>query len=371
MRRTLVSLFLAGALMFLAVNAQALPRFAARTGQKCMSCHVNPSGGGMRTPMGAQYGREEIPVPSLAEGFQLEDFTTLVANVLGVGADFRTIYYYQQYPDTGSGSTNANAFWQMQGDLYLNFRVAKKVNLYLDKGLYSGFEAFGLLNVLPASGSVKIGKFVPNYGLKLDDHTAYIRTITGFSPAVGRPELTGVELAVAPGPSTIMGGLFNAEDGFGGSVGNSKAYLGRAEVLWPAAEDIGIGFGGNLFGYESPQDASRILYYGGFGLFSIYDFSLIGEVDWLRTEGESATVVGAVVYGEANYPVITGVDLKLAYDFYDPDLDLKTGARSRYGFGVEFFPIGGVELRLMYRVASEEGVDGQTNEVDAMFHLYL
>jgi hypothetical protein len=371
MNRSVVVSFLTVALILLSASAQALPRFAARTGQKCMSCHVNPSGGGMRTPMGAQYGREELPVPDLSEGLQLEDFTTLIANVMGVGADFRTIYYFQQSPDTGAGSTSSNAFWQMQGDLYLNFRIAKKINLYLDKGLYSGFEAFGLLNVLPASGSVKIGKFVPNYGLKLDDHTAYIRTVTGFSPAAGRPELTGLELAVAPGPATIMGGLFNAEDGFAGSGGNNKAYLGRAEVLWTAAKEVGVGFGGNLFGYEDLRSATSFLYYGGFGMFSVYDFSLIGEVDWLRSKGPGATIVGAVVYGEADYPVVAGVDLKLAYDFYDPDLDLKSGARSRYGFGVEFFPIGGVELRLMYRIASEEGLDATTNEFDAMFHLYL
>jgi hypothetical protein len=73
-------------------GASALPRFASRTGSKCQSCHVDPSGGEMRQTFGVQYGRDRLPVPGWGGDSPAEDFSNIVANVLGVGADFRMLY---------------------------------------------------------------------------------------------------------------------------------------------------------------------------------------------------------------------------------------------------------------------------------------
>jgi hypothetical protein len=356
--------------MLLSREAPALPRFAAQTGSKCQSCHVNPAGGGMRNSFGAQYGRQELPVPQWSEAVGLEDLTKLLPSVLGVGADFRTLYLVRNVPDsTGRSSTTADEFWQMQGDIYFNFRVAKKVNLYFKKGLYSGFEAFGLLQVLPLNGNVKIGKFVPNYGLRLDDHTAFIRTYTGFSPEAGRPEITGLEAAIAPGSMVVGGGVYNAADGFGASGGSEKAYLGRAEGMFEISEGSGLGIGANVF--HRKQAAGSTTLYGCFGTFGIGRFTVIGEGDMLKTENTLRNTTGVLLYGEASYALVDGFDLKLAYDFYDPDKDFKSGSTSRYSFGAEFFPIGGVEVRPMYRVIVEDPTDIKNNEFHLLFHIYL
>ncbi|MEK9138846.1 MAG: hypothetical protein AAB393_17130, partial [Bacteroidota bacterium] len=196
----IAALFVLGFLT--ALPTFALPRFASRTGAKCQSCHVNPSGGGMRQTFGVQYGRETLPVPTWSDEFDLEDFSTKLTDFISIGADFRTVYFYQQNPDTGTPPKSvkgANAFWQMQGDVYVNYKLAKKVSIYLDKGIYSGFEIFGVLNILPGNGYIKVGKFVPNYGLKMDDHRIYTRQFTGFSTELGRPELTGAEVGFLPG----------------------------------------------------------------------------------------------------------------------------------------------------------------------------
>lgn len=351
-------------------TADALPRFSARTGMSCRSCHVDPSGGGMRQAFGAKYGREELPVPAWSDGVTTEDFTSFITNALGVGADLRTLYMVRSVPDSsGTASHTENAFWQMQGDLYLNFRISKKVGLYLKKGLYSGFEAFGTLQVLPASGHIKVGKFVPNYGMRMDDHTAFVRTYTGFSPAAGRPELTGVEAGVAPGAFRVVAGVFNAADAFGGGD-SRKAFLGRAEGLFPIGEDGALGVGANVFRRELETGAKQTLA-GGFGSFSIGNLTVLGEVDMIRTAGASKTVTGLVAFGEADYLVTPGVDLKFMYDFYDADKDLKSGAVSRYSAGFEFFPVSGVEVRPLYRIVIEDPTDVPNNELHILFHLYL
>jgi hypothetical protein len=370
MKRMIVLVTAGLAIGMLSAVSFALPRFASQTGAKCQSCHINPSGGAMRQTFGVQYGREQLPVPEWSKEFEMEDFTNIIANVLGVGADFRTLYFYQQ-----KDSVNNNAFFQMQGDIYLNFRVAKKVSMFLKKGLRSGYEVFGLLNILPASGHVKVGKFVPAFGTKVDDHTAYIRTETGFSPETGRPELTGAEVGVSPGPVTVFGGIYNAStDDFGSSTGSQKAFLGRAEGMFKLGEGTTFGVGANLFSRQnapSPTVAGyTTTYYGVLGSFSFHNLTIFGEADQLKNNG-SEGVTGVVTYVEANYVVIPGVDLKVAYDFYDPNKDIQDGAKSRYSFGFEFFPITGVEVRPMYRIVKDQPVDIKNDEFHLIIHFYL
>ena len=49
---TIISTALATALP--ALTARAVPRYSARYEQNCMLCHVNPSGGGMRSAYAVQ-----------------------------------------------------------------------------------------------------------------------------------------------------------------------------------------------------------------------------------------------------------------------------------------------------------------------------
>ncbi len=371
MKTTLRSIAFVVVLLLVCDIASALPRFAARTGAKCQSCHVNPSGGGIRQTFGVQYGRDQLPVPTWSEEYNLDEFSTQITDFISVGADFRTLFFYQQLPDTSAAAkTSSNAFWQMQGDVYMNFRIAKKVSIYIDKGIYSGFEIFGLLNILPANGFIKVGKFTPNYGMKMDDHTTFIREYTGFSAERGRSEVTGAEVGVSPGPMTITGGIFNATDGFGAGASDKKAFLGRAEGIFKAGEDINIGVGANVFTKKNATGIRTTLF-GGFGAFSYQDFTLLGEVDMLQNKFSGVTTDGLAAYVEANYVVTPGVDVKVAYDFYDPDVDIKTGSMSRYSVGLEFFPISGVEVRPMYRIMKEDPTDIRNDEFHMLIHFYL
>lgn len=365
------AVFILGALV--SIPSYALPRFASRSGAKCLSCHINPSGGGMRQTFGVQYGRETLPVPTWSDELGLDDFSTRLTDFVSVGADFRTLYFYQQNPDTGippQSVKGTDAFFQMQGDVYMNFRLAKKVNIYLDKGLYSGFEIFGMLNVLPANGFIKVGKFVPNYGTKTDDHRAYIRMYTGFSPELGRPELTGAEVAFLPGPVSITGGVYNATDGFGAGTGSDKAVLGRAEGIFKATEDLHVGIGGNVFTKMNPA-GQRTTLFGGFGSLSYDNLTILGEGDLIENKAAGVKITGLVTFVEVDYVLTPGLDLKLGFDFYDPDKDLKTGSMSKYTVGFEFFPISGVEVRPLYRIVKDEPVDIKNDEFQLLVHFYL
>lgn len=56
-----------------ASTGNALPEYAAQTGEPCSSCHVSPSGGGARGPRGQAWVASEKPssVPDLAASLEL------------------------------------------------------------------------------------------------------------------------------------------------------------------------------------------------------------------------------------------------------------------------------------------------------------
>ena len=70
----LISLMVLGVLMVLSTSTtQALPEYAAQTGEPCASCHISPSGGGARTPRGQAWVGAGKPgqVPALIEALEL------------------------------------------------------------------------------------------------------------------------------------------------------------------------------------------------------------------------------------------------------------------------------------------------------------
>lgn len=70
----LIALGMLGVLVLLSTPAtQALPEYAAQTGEPCASCHISPSGGGARTPRGQAWVGAGKPgqVPALVEALEI------------------------------------------------------------------------------------------------------------------------------------------------------------------------------------------------------------------------------------------------------------------------------------------------------------
>jgi hypothetical protein len=323
--------------------AEAFPRFAQRIGASCQSCHVNPTGGGMRNAYGVTYGQETLPVREWKEETGMENFSTQLSEVFSFGADFRTRVVYRSLDRTTS-------FLQTQGDLYFAANVNKKLTVYLDKGVTSGTEVFGLLKMLPAHGYVKIGRFTPAYGIRLEDRN-------------NQAEDTGFELGLAPGGLTVSGGVFNGSGDVKQKVLAARAE-GRTEI-----GDIRLNLGGSVLRTPSSTATTRLL--GAFGGVSCAELSLFGEADFRKDEAAAGDRRSFLTYVEADYMVRSGLDLKVIYEYTDPDVDLKSGSFSATSFGVEFFPVAGLEVKPLFRLQKEEPVDQDNNEFHCLFHFYL
>jgi hypothetical protein len=68
-----LALVLLGGLLLAVQPGEALPEYAAQTGEPCGTCHVSPSGGGIRTPRGLGWIAASKPgaVASLPDALKL------------------------------------------------------------------------------------------------------------------------------------------------------------------------------------------------------------------------------------------------------------------------------------------------------------
>jgi len=351
--------------LFVVLNApvSSLPKFASRLKMSCQNCHVNPTGGGMRKAFGVTYGQQELPVPEWQEESGYSGFSTKLNEFIAFGADLRTLALAQQGDPSGRSS-----FFQMQTDVYVSAQLAKKASLYVSKGQGDRFEAFGLVNVLPLGGYVKAGWFAPAYGIRMDDHTMFIRSKTLFASSSGQD--AGLELAVSPGPVTITGAVSN---GASATTDDNlaKAVLGRAEGRF-AVSTVNVNLGGMYYNNASSTGITTL--YGAFAMVSLNEnVTLLGEVNRRRDFVNTVAAVTSqnILSLELDFVVTQGLDLKIGYDFYDEDIEYTSGTEERFAFGAEFYPLAGIELRPMYIMRKEKPTDVTNDQALLLFHVYL
>ncbi|MBI2429978.1 MAG: hypothetical protein HYV29_14510, partial [Ignavibacteriales bacterium] len=137
---------------------------------------------------------------------------------------------------------------------------------------------------------------------------------------------------------------------------------------------INFNVGGSAYNLPATAGAGKTQMWGGFGVVTIANnLTLLGELDFIQSFNTALTrtVTGNILYTEANYILFEGFDLKLGYEFYDPNVDLADGTASRITIGAEFFPLTGVEVRPLYRINQEAPTEIDNNELHVMFHFYF
>ena len=101
----------------LATSAGAIPRFAVRTGFDCGSCHVNPTGGGIRTAFARNvFARQWLALPAGAEAMD-EAFSPDIGRHIAIGTDVRPGYLWQNSPDPAFSDTSSLVTMPCQGGI--------------------------------------------------------------------------------------------------------------------------------------------------------------------------------------------------------------------------------------------------------------
>jgi len=382
----------------------AYPKFAALTGEKCVSCHVNPTGGGMRNSWGVKYGRDQLFMKIFEKANKKTEFNPQITKGISLGADMRMIFINDQ---TGQGNPNFNTFFQMQGDLYVNAQINKYINLMIAPGLFIPntygntplpvkSEIYGMISNLPAGLYFKVGRFIPNFGVKIPEHRAYNRSYNDlYTPYASD---AGIEVGISPGYFTLTTALSNGlSRDKDGKRNNSydfdaqKQFTASGDFRWVSRnEKYALGIGGsfitNPFKYDAIKNINALRQMAA-GFLSIGLFNrvaIIGELSYNRLSlRDSASTRSDLrtIFGELDIRIIKGLEFKFQYENYDPALGIKNSTleRQRFTFGTVVYPLNGFELEAVYRLVRNGLGDPQPpgaedikdDEMQVLFKFYF
>jgi len=424
------------------------PKFSERKRNfSCQTCHVDPSGGGMRTTAGRYYGRATLPMIATSPrpmddwdrnfpGLGRRDKATPYDEYMPVGpANFEEATAYKDSihdpwawgipkGETRYGpfaeryaKLNPDPVLRIGGDLrfatllaegeLLMFPMQFDIGTVLHpihhvtalmnigaRGRASGYsdtiddshtpyfrELFAMTNEWPYQLYAKASRFVPSYGLRLDDHTNRIRREFELDGSLPESRVLGVEVGAAaswpffnasyfkmnskyeePDPWDI----FDVDDGWGAALN-----LGWRGMGWSA--------GASTIVRRRPLDEGGDTdTFGVYGSFNPWFFSaripltLLGEIDVGTVQRESGREADQLVwYGELDWLIWNGVNMIVAYDWTDPDGDVIDDHSGRIQFGGQLVVIPGVTFDARIRrlnVATDEG-DG--TDLFLQMHLWF
>jgi hypothetical protein len=370
MRRWIIGL-IAGVL-WAASPVAAEPYLAVREGYKCSACHVNMTGGGMRTSFVSAHAKEILRYPDwFAQLTKPADaFTGEINQYVGIGADLRTSLTFVMQDKGTSGQVKNNTAFRgrlEETDLSVDEAVGYlAVNLipdlltfYLDQRFAPSVdtrEAWGMM-YLPWDIYLKAGMMFLPYGLQLQDDNAFIRggrngsATTGFSFFVSQPAF---EIGWEPGPVSFATAVSQ------GAVDDTDVQVsGTLDAMFtelPVVRNAFVGVSGSYAG--GGPETSLVGFFAGSNLGP---FTYLGEVDFRHDRVTDPVTMARegvgtfMAYVEGNFLAFDWLNLKAAFDYADWDGQLPrqgSDAENRVSVGIEPFLARFLQVRAFYRVSN-------------------
>ena len=309
--------------LFVAMPVGAEPYLAVRSGNQCLTCHVNKTGGGKRTVYGNAFGQVTMPARA-PESF----WNGVVMDYLAVGANLRAGAIATNTP----GEDDTFEFDVEEAQIYLEFPLLPSLfTIYMDQQVSPGTntrEIFGLFTLLKNKAWIKAGRIFRPFGWRLEDDSEFVREVVGYN--MNTPD-DGVEAGITLNGFEVILAVTN------GSAGGPEDNTGKQFSLLASyiSNMWRVGFSGNF--NDAGEDERSVV--GGFAGLRTGPISWLGEIDYiddqsLGTDGRKQ-VVGFV---EGNWLIRQGHNLKLTYGGFDPDDDVSNDQQNRYSIVYEYIP---------------------------------
>jgi hypothetical protein len=368
----LAVLFLLPVIIFVPKNGKALYFFAAKEGTRCSTCHINPTGGMLRTQVGLDYAQNDHSFREADTARPLLSF--FMGENLQAGSDVRFLYDYRDSTDfdTFSKDRSQSTFLTMQGALYLSANLGEHLTLFYNNDFgYGGFgqnrEMWGLFKKLPYNAYVKVGRFKVPYGIRLDDHTSFVKDRLGFGT---QSHQDGVEIGLTPATFFTHLSITNGEEDHIPTDFNTYKAVTATSGFIIRHFSIGGSFYYNRTSFSRLEKKRA----GAFGSISYGNLVLLGEVDYgwedsLAVLLQPKTEVLAA-YAEAGYQPHPKVWLKSKFDFFDPQRGAQDDDVQRITLEGDLYILKFSELRLLYRI-NQEKPEKDNNEALALLHIFF
>ncbi len=322
-------------LLLLPMAARAEPYLALQMGLKCVACHVNPTGGGLRTALGIAFVKGAIPANALPE--KLNGWSGGLGDYLRLGADLRTALTQTAVPGQPTQKVNGLEQFRVYGDVQV---IKDRLGLYLDETVEPGKpqrnEAYVRASMPGMAWYAKAGQFYLPFGWRLQDQSAFVRTASGINMTT--PD-KGVELGMERDD-------WSAQLDYTDGIGNSgSGHQVTSQVVW--LQPWGrIGLAGAST--RSPASSRQVT--GLFGGTRTGPLTWLAELDLVSDgsypEGRRSMLA---TLAEVNWLVLKGHNLKFSAETLDPDRRVAHDNEARYSLVYEYTPIPFVQLRAGWR----------------------
>jgi len=351
---------LAGLLLLLAIGlpANAEPYLAAQMGLKCMQCHVNPTGGGMRNAYGNTFAQTLLAAKRIGSDEDL--WTGQVMKFLSVGGNARANYNWEDVPHQDT----TNDFNLEEARVYLDFGVIpNRLSVYIDQRLAPGnadnMEANVRYWFKENEFYVKAGRMYLPFGYRFEDDNAFVRQLSGIN--MQAPD-EGVEFGLEHGNWTAQLAVSNGAGG-GSEVDSGKQIVTRAEFVqsrWRAGASL-------LFNDTDLGNRSGA---GVFGAFDAGPVTLLGEVDYIDDDSIGSGTKLVATLAEADWKIRQGHNLKLTYEWFEPNRDIDEDEQTRSSLLYEWSPIQFIQLRAGVRMYDGIPQNDNQNRTQAFVQLH-
>ncbi len=372
-------------------SSYAIPRFALSKGEaNCLSCHTNPTGGGIRTSGGEAFSKNV-----LAMWKRGGEFSGQISEGIRIGADIRT--QFLSFSTTGpvgmpaEETRSMSTFHAMSSALMVDASLTNTLNAYVRwDPLANSNEVFGTLHLVHESGElweagsvvthayVKTGAFVPAFGIRFDDHTVYTR---GGNRGVSGNDAAGLfwvegyrDVGVELGATLFdhiglqiayLNGNEEFPNGDLAFLNDNKALSVRATGSAELIDDaLSFEIGGSIYMHSEvvPGDTSAGIAARDLSLIGVHigirggPVTLLAEYDIgensYRTDGNYVDEANALT-AEIAVRATQGLDIIGRFETYkDRTADLDGNiVDSRITIGAQWFPLRFLEIRPEFRIA--------------------
>lgn len=367
-------------LLSLTEFVKAEPYMAVRGGYKCNQCHVNRTGGGMRTSFGLVYSQTLLPQKFVSKTEHSPFFNGKAGSHIAFGANMRLSSKSIFKEDSKPGESQyTNGFDFPEGNIYVKFDLIEELlSFYVDETILpSGArnrESFLLIQNLPFDGYLKAGRILLPFGIRILDDESFIRQFTGYN--YDNQDI-GYEIGIEPGPLSLSLAVTNGTQG--SSENNIEKQISFVGSTVFRHFRVGGSFAWNKLPGTITDQATKMM--GAFAGSNFGRLSWMGEVDLMKLQKDvedEADVFTRENWGDQlllhsslNLLVCRGLNLRLAYDYYDPRFKWEEDERIRVTFGVEYFPIQFLQVTAAYNLLESVPQKPRENEDRLKVELHL
>lgn len=303
------------------------PYLSVRTGFMCSQCHVNRTGGGMRTSFGLIYSQTNLAFKPIKSA---RFYDGKLSRSVSMGANLRaenvSIFRYEN--NSGETEEASNGSRIPEANVYLSVDVIPgALTFYVDQTLApnaANRELFGLIQHQNSHSYLKFGRMLLPYGFRFRDNEAFVRSETGFT--YDRHDL-GIEIGIEPGRYSFVANLTD----------NQISVVGQSVY---SRFRIGGSYSRNINGSDDYR-------YGLFTGINLGRFTLLAEGDLMNI----ADVDRFAVLAELNYLAARGFNFKTVYEYFDRNRDVPNSrdGQERITIGAEPFVTQFLQVGIFYR----------------------